>query len=279
MNEYDLRKDMIEVGRRCWVRNWVAANDGNFSVRLPDGAFLATASGVSKGFLSPADIVKVDPAGRLLDGDRPPSSELAMHLLIYQRRPEVGAVVHAHPPYATAHAVAGLAMDQCVLPEIVVTLGTIPLADYGTPSTPEVPGSLLPFVDRHDAVLLRNHGALAVGTDLFQAYFRMETIEHAARILHLARGLGAVQALAPEQVERLMGIRARYGLGGSVPACQAGSGVPQAESMSGDAAPPSPAPAPDGELVERVTDRVMRLLQSGLPPRAGGPGPGGAGSP
>lgn len=266
MNEYDLKKDMIEIGRRCWQRGWVAANDGNFSVRISETEILTTATGQSKGFLTPDMIVRVDRRGQLLEGAYPPSSELQMHLVVYDRRPEVAAVVHAHPPYCTAHAVAGLPLSDCVLPEIVVTLGAVPLARYGTPSTLEIPDSLRPYLDRHDAFLLQNHGALTLGRDIFQAYYRMESIEHFAHILFLAKSLGPVNVLDRCQVEKLQEIRARYGLPGEAPPCRycdrgpgqtaEPAGVLRTGETGGAESPPGDAAAWES-LVERITDAVM----------------------
>lgn len=265
VNEYDIRKDMIEVGRRTWLKGWVAANDGNFSVRLSDNEILTTATGQSKGFLTPSLIVKVDRQGKLLEGDYQPSSEIQMHLLVYEKRPDVKAVCHTHPPYCTAHAVASQPLSECVLPEIVVTLGAVPLANYGTPSTPEIPESLLPYIENYDAFLLQNHGALTLGRDIFQAYYRMESIEHFAHILFLARGLGAVNVLDQEQVEKLRQIRARYGLTGEVPLCRPRPSVPASATIPDPEAPagsPPAGPAGLDRLVELITDKIMSRLQS-----------------
>lgn len=285
MRVYDVKKDIIEAGRRCWLRGWVAANDGNISVRISDNEILTTATGQSKGFLTPDLIVKVDRRGQLLEGDRPPSTEIQMHLLVYDRRPDVRAVFHAHPPYCTAHAVAGLPLNECVLPEIVVTLGSIPLAPYGTPSTSEIPDALAPLLDHHDAFLLQNHGALTLGKDIFQAYYRMESIEHFAHILYLARGLGAVNLLDRGQVEKLKEIRSRYGLQGEVPVCRyrdasadpdpfrlanlmgglPAAAPPPAAPANCPAAPPAQPEAPataDPALTEAVIRQVLEKLRS-----------------
>ena len=264
MNEYETRKAIIETGRRCWLRGWVAANDGNISARLSDDVILTTASGQSKGFLTNEMIIAVDRRGNVLEGSLKPSSELKMHLLVYDRRPDVRAVFHAHPPCCTAHAVAGLPLSECVLPEIVVTLGSIPLAEYGTPSTAEVPDSLLPYIDRHAAFLLQNHGALTTGKDVFDAYYRMESIEHFAHIHILSRQLGHVTVLTPEQVEKLMDIRATYGLAGEAPPCIAAGGRCQARVHREE---PVPGPAGhcrevagDDVLVDRVTQMILARL-------------------
>jgi L-fuculose-phosphate aldolase len=221
MNDDQLRRDIVEVGRRLWTRGYVASNDGNISVRLPDGRLLMTPTGVSKGFMSPEMMVITDLDGRQLAGEpnRKPSSEILMHLVAYRHRRDVNAVVHAHPPLATGFAVAGIPLDRAVLAEVVTTLGSIPIAEYGTPSTPELPASVEPFVRTHDALLLANHGALALGKDVFAAYYKMETIEHFARISLVARLLGREHLLSREEVDRLQGLRGMYGIAAPAPVC------------------------------------------------------------
>ncbi len=215
--EEQVRKDMVEVGRRLYMKGFVAANAGNLSVRLGDNEILTTPTGVSKGFMEPALIVKVDLKGNKIAGETDPSSELKMHLEVYKQRPDIYAVVHAHPPVATAFAAAGKALDKPVLPEIIVTLGTVPLAKYATPSTEEVPESIRPHLVNHDAVLMENHGALAVGSDLFSALFKMESIEHFAQISLYARLLGEEQELPPDEVEKLFEVRKNMGISGRHP--------------------------------------------------------------
>src|SRR5687767_9726365 len=170
--EEQVRADIVEAGRRLYARGFVASNDGNISYRLDDTRLITTPKSVSKGFMTPDMMVVVDYSGRKVAGDRDPSSELPMHLEIYRNRPDVNAVVHAHPPLATGFAVAGIPLTRAVLAEVITTLGSIPIAEYGTPSTPELPASVEPFVRTHDALLLANHGALALGTDLFAAYYK-----------------------------------------------------------------------------------------------------------
>ncbi len=222
-DESQLRQDIVEVGRRLWTRGFVASNDGNISVRLPGNRLLMTPTGVSKGFMSPEMMVITDLDGRLLAGEanRKASTEILMHLVAYRHRPDVNAVVHAHPPLATGFAVAGIPLDRAVLAEVVTTLGSIPIAEYGTPSTPELPASVEPFVRTHDALLLANHGALALGKDLFAAYYKMETIEHFARISLVARMLGREHLLSREEVDRLQGLRGMYGIVAPAPVCVA----------------------------------------------------------
>jgi len=219
--EDQLRQDIVEVGRRLWTRGFVASNDGNISVRLPGDRLLMTPTGVSKGFMTPEMMVVTDLDGRQIAGEpgRKASSEILMHLVAYRHRPDVHAVVHAHPPLATGFAVAGIPLDRAVLAEVVTTLGSIPIAQYGTPSTPELSASVEPYVKIHDALLLANHGALALGKDLFAAYYKMETIEHFARISLVARLLGREHLLSQEEVGRLQALRGTYGIASPAPVC------------------------------------------------------------
>lgn len=219
--DQQLRDDIVEIGRRLWVRGFVASNDGNISVRIGDDRVLMTPTAVSKGFMSADMMVITDMDGALVSGapGRKPSSEILMHLVAYRQRPDVRAVVHAHPPLATGFAVAGIPLDRAVLAEVVTTLGSIPIAAYGTPSTRELPDAVAPFVRAHDGILLANHGALTLGADLFGAYYKMETIEHFARISLVARQLGRENLLSREEVERLQGLRTRYGIAAPAPIC------------------------------------------------------------
>ena len=166
MNELTIRQEMCEIGRRVYERGMVAANDGNFSVKLSDKEFLCTPTGVSKGFMTPECICRIDGEGKLLEenGVYKPSSEMKMHMRVYRERPDVQAVVHAHPPYATTFAAAGIPLEKPVLAEAVLTLGRVPVAGYGTPSTKEVPDAVAQYLPFYDAMLLANHGALAYGS-------------------------------------------------------------------------------------------------------------------
>ena len=213
--------DIVEVGRRLWTRGYVASNDGNISVRVDNERLVMTPASVSKGFMTPDMMVVTDLEGRLLSGapGRKPSSEIQMHLVVYRERPDVGAVVHAHPPLSTGFAVAGIPLDRAVLAEVVTTLGSIPIAEYGTPSTQELADAVAPYVRMHDGLLLANHGALALGKDLFGAYYKMETIEHFARISLVARMLGGERLLSREEVVRLQDLRGRYGIASPAPIC------------------------------------------------------------
>jgi L-fuculose-phosphate aldolase len=220
-SERSLRADIVEVGRRLYARGYVASNDGNISVRLDRSRLLMTPAGVSKGFMTPEMMVVTDFDGNVVGdaGGRRPSTEIQMHLAAYRERPDVQAVVHAHPPLATGFAVAGLALDRAVLAEVVTTLGSIPIAEYGTPSTKELPAAVARYVRAHDGMLLANHGALAIGKDLFSAYYKMETIEHAANITLVARLLGREHLLSRDEVKRLQELRGNYGIASPAPIC------------------------------------------------------------
>ena len=207
-----IRAKIVEVGRRLYLRSYVASNDGNISVRLGNNQLITTPKGVSKGFMTPDMLVVTDLSGRKISGDRDPSSELLMHLAVYEDRPEIRAVVHAHPPTATGFAVAGIPLDRAVLAEVVTTLGSIPIADYGTPSTQELADAVRQYIKLHDGLLLANHGALTVGRELMEAHYKMETIEHFARISLVARSLGREHLLSREEVVRLQGLRGAYGI-------------------------------------------------------------------
>ena len=221
-SEWELKKLLVEIGQRVWTRGFVAANDGNFSVRLSENRILTTPTGVSKGFMRTEMIVKVNLEGKVIEGDRrfKPSSELPMHLEVYRQRPDVQAVVHAHPPYATAFAVAGIPLDRCILPEAVVALGAVPIAPFAVPSTEEVPRSIRELIRTYDAILLENHGALTVGNDLLSAYYRLETLEHTAHIIFNAMQLGKINVLSSDVVQRLNSLREKYGVKGLGASCR-----------------------------------------------------------
>src|SRR5215208_5105359 len=217
--ESELRDGIVEVGRRLWERGYVASNDGNISVRLDDGRLLTTPKSVSKGFMNAEMMVVTDLNGRKLAGERDPSSELKMHLQVYRDRPDARAVVHAHPPTATGFAVAGIPLDRAVLAEVITTLGSIPIAAYATPSTAELPEAVRKYIKAHDGLLLANHGALALAGDVMSAYYRMETIEHFAKISLVARTLGRENVLSRDEVDRLQGLRGMYGIASPAPIC------------------------------------------------------------
>lgn len=218
--ELEMKQDICEVGRRIYTNGFVAANDGNISVRVGENEILATPTGVSKGFMTPDMIVKVDLEGNLISGKLKPSSEIKMHLDVYKNRKDVKAVVHAHPPVATGFAVAGIPLEEMIMPEMIISLGIVPIAKYGTPSTMEIPDAVREYLDSYDGFLLENHGALTVGTDLFNAYFKMETIELSAKINLSARLLGGVKEISEENVDKLYAVRRKMGIQGRHPAEQ-----------------------------------------------------------
>lgn len=219
-SELEIKEEMCEIGRRVYNRGMVAANDGNFSVKLNDNEFLCTPTGVSKGFMTPEFICKVNAKGEVLEANEGfrPSSEVKMHMRIYAKRPDVNAVVHAHPMYATSFAIAGKPLMDPIMPEAVISLGGVPLAKYGTPGTMEVPDSIEGFLDDYDAVLLENHGALTYSDSLMNAYYKMESVEFYARLMYQAQMLGGAQIIPPEKVEELYETRRNMHVVGRHPA-------------------------------------------------------------
>jgi len=213
--EAALREQMCDFGRSMWIKGMVAANDGNISTRLPDGTILCTPTGVSKGYLTPEMLPVVDIDGTIVSlgkGDRQPSSEVRMHLRAYQTSDLVGAVVHAHPPYATAFAIKGEALVGKMMPESVVAMPEIPLAPYAMPSSDEVPDSIEPFVRSHTGCLLEHHGAITWAEDLMTAYLAMERLEYSALMTYLVRQIDGERQLSPDRiaaVQRTFGIVAR----------------------------------------------------------------------
>jgi len=212
--EYELRQEMVRIGRLMWERGYVVAEEGNLSARLGPDRLLATPSGLSKGFLTAHDLVVIRPDGRPVPSYQgrglKPSSEILMHLEVYRRRPDVSAIVHAHPPTAVAFSIAGVTLARCILPEVVVTLGGIPTAEYATPGTEEVPESISQAIEQYDAVILAHHGTLTVGQTLWDAYQKLEKVEHAAQITLIAQQLGQVRTLSPAAIDKLMAQRSEW---------------------------------------------------------------------
>jgi L-fuculose-phosphate aldolase len=220
MNEHEIKELMCEIGRRVYAKGMVAANDGNFSVKLNENEFLCTPTGVSKGYMTPESICKVDAKGNVLEANEGfrPSSEVKMHMRIYEKRPDVNAVVHAHPIFATAFAIAGMPLNEPIMPEAVIFLGEVPLAKYGTPSTMEIPDAIEEYLPYVNQVLLENHGALTWGADLLSAYHKMESVEFYAELSYRAKMLGGAQVLNEEQVGKLHDIARNMNLPGKHPA-------------------------------------------------------------
>ncbi len=214
-----VKEQICDLCHKMWQQGWVAANDGNVSVRLGDGTFLATPTGISKSFITPDKLVRIDGLGTVLEAEEgyKPSSEIKMHLCCYQERDDVGAVVHAHPPTATGFAVAHLDMDRYTMIESIIAVGSVPVTPYGTPSTEEVPNAIRPYLQEHDVMLLENHGALTVGADLITAYYRMETLELWAKISLVAHLLGGEKEISKENIDRLISMRSQYKVTGRHP--------------------------------------------------------------
>lgn len=219
ISEFEVRKQICEVGKRIYTNGFVAANDGNITVKISDNELIATPTGVSKGFMTPDMLIKVNMKGEVLSasGKYRPSSELKMHLRIYEQRSDVKSVVHAHPPYATSFAIAGIPLSKPIMPEAVIALGCVPIAEYGTPSTDEIPDAVEKYLQHYDAVLLENHGALTYGSDLMNAYFKMESLEFYAKLTFISTLLGGPKELNSHQVEKLYELRRKMGIAGRHP--------------------------------------------------------------
>jgi L-fuculose-phosphate aldolase len=209
-SEQQCRENLVRICRLIYEKGWVAMNDGNVSVRVAENRILCTPTAVSKGLIEPDDIIVCDMNGQKVEGRRECTSEIAMHITVYQMRPDVKSVVHAHPPVATGFATAGRALDKALLPEVVIQLGAIPLASYGLPGTNALSDGMLPFIPNYDALLLENHGCTCWGADVWQAFFRMEMVEHFARITFVAEMMGGAQLLPRVEVEKLFAARSRY---------------------------------------------------------------------
>lgn len=214
-------RDLLQVCRRLYERGLVAGSDGNVSLRLSQDHVLATPTGMSKGFLGPTDLVVCDLAGKQLQGERRLTTEIKIHLVAYAERPDVCAVVHAHPPYATAFAVAGQTPSDRLMPEAYIAVGKVALAVYGTPSTDELSESMRPWVHAHDSVLLANHGATTLGRDVIAACNRMEALEQLCRITYITQVLGSANALGTEEMAKLDAIRGVYGAAAPAGPCWA----------------------------------------------------------
>jgi L-fuculose-phosphate aldolase len=263
IDEDKIREQICDIGRRVWQRGYVAANDGNFSVRVAENRFIATPTMLSKGFMTPDDLVVLDGEGRQIGGHRTPTSETKIHLDIYRKRPDVNAVVHAHPPYATAFAVAQLPVPKCVLPEVEIFLGEIPIAEYATPGTQSFADSIDPYIRDFNLFLLANHGALAIGEDLTQAYYRMEIVDQYCRILLYTRQLGDYRQITQDKMQDLFQLKERLGFrdrrlqpGGNV-SC----GIPSPVTGGDTYANPLNEAESSSGLTERIRGIVQRVLK------------------
>lgn len=265
MREWELRELMCDIGRRVWQRQFVSANEGNFSVRIAENEVLTTPTLISKGFLQPEDICKVDMEGKTLDArhGRKPTSEVLMHLSIYRERPDIRAAVHVHPPHATAYAIAGEPLPKCILPEVEIFVGEIPIAEYGTPGSQELYESLLPFIKNHTTFLLANHGALTIGTDLVDAYYKMELVESYCRILLILHQLGKIRRLEPEHMKRLFAIKEKMGLSDRRLQCDICHAC--SPEVSNGIEKDTPISGKDGNtnegLMQQIVDEVLERLK------------------
>ena len=217
--EREIKEEICEIGKRIYARGMVASNDGNISVKLNEHEYLCTPTGVSKGFMTPEYICKVDEHCNVLEANEGfrPSSEVKMHMRVYRERPDVKSVVHAHPMYATAFAIAGIPLTKPIMPEAVIFLGGVPIAEYGTPSTEEIPDAVSKYLPYFDAVLLANHGALTYGESLLNAYHKMESVEFYAQLMFLSMQLGGPKVLDEKKVEKLYEIRQKFNVQGRHP--------------------------------------------------------------
>jgi L-fuculose-phosphate aldolase len=273
INEYKIKEQICEVGRRVYAKGFAAANDGNISYRVGENEVLCSPTMVSKGFMKPEDICKVDLEGKQLAGTRKRSSEILLHLAVYKNRPDVKAVVHCHPPHATAFAVAGVPIPQCVLPEVEVFLGNVPTAVYDTPGTQKFADTIVPHLKASNTIILANHGTVTFGPDLEKAYWNSEIIDAYCRILILAKQLGNVNYFNPQQTKELLDLKKKLGYddlrmqeGENCDLCANatfGRGYAEPAALS------PAAPAKNGhatgandmdELVRLVTDQVMAAL-------------------
>ncbi len=262
-SEYEIKKQICEIGKRIYNQGMVASNDGNISVKLNDNEFLCTPTGVSKGFMTPEYICKVDRDGKVIQANAgfKPATEIKMHMRVYKDRADVNSVVHAHPIYATGFAIAGIPLTQPIMPEAVISLGCVPIAEYGTPSTEEIPDAVSKYLQHFDAVLLENHGALTFSDSLLNAYHKMESVEFYAKLLYISKQLGGPKELSDAQVQRLYEIRRQFGMKGKHPAnlcANAKNGKPSCHGCGGSCS--GNCGGGEADLVAEITKRVMEQL-------------------
>lgn len=262
-SEAEHRRDVVEVCRRIYARGWLAATDGNVSIRMADDRILTTPTGVHKGYIAESELIVVNREGRKLSGEREPSSELAMHLAAYEVRADVRAVVHAHPTNCIAFSLAGVSLAQCLLPEIVFTFGAIPTTAYTTPTTQEVPAEVKRWLCDFDAMILDRHGSLTVGADVFTAYDKLERMEHVAEITFRARQLGPIRPLSGEQVQRLVQVGRELGLPPrklDATPCDRCNACPGPARVDG---PRASDVVPSDAVIARVREQVTRAIRGG----------------
>ena len=274
-SEFEIKKQICEIGKRIYDKGFIAANDGNISVKINSNEFLCTPTGVSKGFMTPDMICKVDATGKVLQskGVYRPSSEIKMHLRVYKERPDVNSVVHAHPPYATSYAIVGIPLTEPIMPEAIIVLGCVPIAAYGTPSTDEIPNNVAKYLQHYDAMLLENHGALSYAGDLLAAYHKMESLEFYAKLLFISNQIGKPQQLDKQRVSRLYELRKEMGLPGKHPAdicanltggkgCHCKCKHDEKPSSSEPQHVPHSTGNKDAEVIEAVVRKVLAKFQA-----------------
>ena len=256
MTEWQAKELLCEIGRRVWVRNFVAANEGNFSFRIAQDRVLSTPTLHSKGFLKTEDIVTLNMKGEKIAGIKQPTSEVKLHLEIYKHRPDVKAVIHAHPPFATAFAVVNQPLPKCILPEVEIFIGEVPVVEYATPGTRELADSVKPFLSDYTAFLLANHGALTIGGDLEDAYFKMEIVEEYCRVLFYTRQLDGFTQISEANLSDLLKIKEKLGIPdrrlkpGADISCQIPTPSPGAPNQTED--------VPERKAVEDIVRRILR---------------------
>jgi L-fuculose-phosphate aldolase len=273
INEYKIKEQICEIGRRVYAKGFAAANDGNISYRIGENEVMCSPTMVSKGFMKPEDICKVDLEGKQLAGTRKRSSEILLHLSVYKHRPDIKAVVHCHPPHATAFAVAGVPIPQCVLPEVEVFLGDVPMAVYDTPGTQKFADTIVPHLKASNTIILASHGTVTFGPDLEKAYWNSEIIDAYCRILILARQLGNVNYFTPQQTRELLDLKKRLGYDDlrnrEGENCDLCANADFGRGYVEPARPVAAAPGKNGhaagandldEVVRLVTDQVMAAL-------------------
>ena len=248
ISEIQVRRAICEVGQKLYDKGFVAANDGNISVRINENQIIVTPTGVSKGGMTPESLVKMDLKGNIIGGKGRPSSEVKMHIQVYKINPSINAVVHAHPPLATAFAVARIPLERPIIAEAVVNLGIVPVADFALPGSQEVPDSIKPYVKDYNAVLLANHGLLTWGENLKQAFFRHESVEHYCKILYYVNQIGSPKEFNCNEINDLIDIRKKIGISsGGVPPCEINSKQKEKNERE--------------ELINLITKKVLEQLK------------------
>jgi len=255
ITESQIRGEIAEIGRRVAEKNYIAATDGNISYRFNNKKIMITPSGVSKGDLDPRDMLIVDIDGKLIKGKSKPSAELLMHLLIYQKRDDVNAIVHAHPPTAVALSIAGVSMAHCVIPEVVLTMGSIPTAPYATPTTQELPDSIEDIITETDVIILERHGSVTIGKTLEEAFFKLDKLEHASHITLMAKQVGGIKPLSKEEVDKLVALREKLGIKNRARICENCGACPNGTLYTGD-----DSNIDKDKLIRVVTEEVLNQI-------------------